>query len=170
MELSRRTAVWLIPVLLTVHNAEEALTFRRALPLVRGALPAPLAALTAQLTYPALVQALVVLSIIAFGLAAVASASPRSRVALWLLLTLEVAVGLNVVAHVATAALVFHGYGPGLATALVINGPFVWYCMRRARRDRWLSPTALRATVPAAIVLHGPVLLGGLWLAGAAGG
>lgn len=170
MELSRRTAVWLIPVSLALHNAEEALTFRTALPRVRSGLPEPLAVLATRLTYSAVVQALVVLSVLAFVLAAVVVSYPRSRAALWLLLTLEVAIGINVIAHVASATLVFRGYGPGLATALLINGPFVLYCLRRAHRECWLSPMAMRATVPAAIVLHGPVLLGSLWLAGSPGG
>ena len=116
------------------------------------------------------VQALAVLSVVAFALAAIAAARPTSRTALWLLLTLEVAIGLNAVAHVASAALVFRGYGPGLVTAVAVNGPFAVLCMRRAYRERWLGPSALRATVPAAVVLHGPVLLGALWIAGSYGG
>jgi hypothetical protein len=38
-----------------------------------------------------------------------------------------------------------------------------------ASRERWVSPTALRGTVPAALVFNGPVLLGGLRLAAALG-
>lgn len=165
MELSRRTVVWLIPTFLALHNAEEAFALRHGLPNLRGVVPEPFAAVAARLTPAAVAQALVALSILAFGVAAAAAVRPASRAALWLLLTLEVAIGLNVVAHLASAALVFRGYGPGLATAVLLNAPFVVYCVRRARRERWLTPTALRATVPAAVVLHGPVLLGGLWLA-----
>lgn len=170
MELSKRGVVWLIPTFLTLHNTEEALTFPEALPRARTALPESLAGLGARLTFPVLLQALVIISVLAFGLAAVATSRSGSRAALWLLLSLEVAVGINAIAHVATAAFVFRGYGPGLATALLINAPFVFYCMRRARRERWVSPMALGATVPAAVVLHGPVLLGGLWLAASLGG
>ena len=155
----------MIPTLLAVHNAEEAFALRSGLPNLRGAVPEPFADVAARLTPAVVTQVLVALSVAAFGLAAVAASRPGSRVALWLLLTLEVAVGLNVVAHIASAVLVFHGYGPGLVTAVLLNAPFAVYCVRRARRERWLSPTALRATVPAAIILHGPVLLGGLWLA-----
>jgi hypothetical protein len=165
MQLTRRTVVWLVPALLALHNAEEALALRAGLPWLRTPLPEPLAAAAAGVTYPAVVQALTVLSVLAFGLAALVAARPTSRAALWLLLALEAAVGINAVAHLASAALVFRGYGPGLATGVLINAPFAVYCMRRARRDRWLSPAALRATLPAAVLLHGPVLLGGLWLA-----
>jgi hypothetical protein len=165
MRLARRTVVWLVPSLLAVHNAEEGLALRGALPGLRGALPAPVAAVASRLAYPTVIQALAVLSVLAFGLAALVVARPASRAALWLLLALEAAVGVNAVAHVASAALVFRGYGPGLATALLLNAPFAVYCIRRAQRECWLSSAALRATAPAAILLHGPVLLGGLWLA-----
>lgn len=157
--------MWLIPAFFALHNAEEALALRRELPLLLGALPLPFARFVARLTFPEIAQALVTISVVAFVVAVVAVSRPKSSAALWLLLTLEVAVGINALAHVASAALVFHGYGPGLATAVLINGPFALYCMRCAYRDDWLSRTALRATLPAAIVLHGPVLVGGMWLA-----
>jgi hypothetical protein len=157
--------VWLVPVLLTVHNAEEALAFRAYLPRTRTLLPEPFASLAASLPYSTLLIALAVVSVAAFLIALAAAARPRSVASIWLLLALEATVGLNVVAHLASATFVFHGYGPGLATALLINAPFAVYCLRRARMEQWVSPAALRATVPAALLLHGPVLLGGLWLA-----
>jgi hypothetical protein len=80
-------------------------------------------------------------------------------------LALQAAVGLNVLAHIVGAAFVFRGYGPGLITALAVNAPFTVLCFWRASREQWVSPTALRATVPTALFLHGPVLFGGLWLA-----
>ncbi|HUQ83908.1 MAG TPA: HXXEE domain-containing protein [Gemmatimonadaceae bacterium] len=166
--MSRRTIVWLIPVLLTLHNTEEALAFRAYLPRVRAILPEPFATLEASLPYSALVVALAALSIVAFLIALAAAARPRSAGSIWVLLALEAAVGVNVLAHLASAAFVFHGYGPGLVTAVAINAPFAVYCFRHARAERWVSPAALAATVPAALFLHGPVLLGALWLAGRA--
>src|SRR3954470_5226481 len=161
MNVSRRTVVWLIPVTFALHNAEEAFAFRDALAHVRSAAPPALAGLVGRLTYPVVVQALLVLSVLAFGLAAFVALRPESRAALWLLLTLETAVGINVIAHISTAVFLYRGYGPGLATAVLINAPFVFYCLRRAWRELWLSRSAFRTMIPAAIVLHGPVLLGG---------
>jgi hypothetical protein len=156
--------VWLIPALLTLHNAEEAFALRSALPRLRSALSEPFAAAAARLTYPVVVKALVALSILTFAVAALVVARPSSRAALWLLLALEAAVGINAIAHVASA-LVFRGYTPGLASAVLINAPFAVYCLRRGRREHWLSQAALCATLPAGLVLHGPVLVAGLWLA-----
>jgi hypothetical protein len=155
-------------VLFTLHNAEEALAFRTYLPRMSALLPQPFASLAATLSYPAMLVALAAVSVLAFLVAIAAATWPQSPLALWTLLTFEAVVGLNVIAHVLTALLVFHGYGPGLATALLINTPFAFYCFRRAHRERWVSTMALGATVPAALILHGPVLLGGLWLAGRA--
>lgn len=96
---------------------------------------------------------------------AVADRHPSSPRALWVLLALETTVGLNVIAHVTSALVLFRGYGPGLVTAILVNAPFVTYCFRRAARERWVSSAALWATIPAAVILHGPVLVGALWLA-----
>jgi hypothetical protein len=157
--------VWLIPIFLTLHNAEEAIAFPAYLHRLPTLLPEPFAALGASVSVSEMLGALTALSAMAFLIAGIAVAWPKSERALWALLALEAAVGFNVIAHVLSAVLVFHGYGPGLATALLINAPFAIYCFRRARRDMWLTPTALRATVPAGLILHGPILLAGLWLA-----
>ena len=63
--MSRRAVIWLIPVLLALHNAEEAVAFRNYLPRVKALLPSPFATLEAQLSYTALVQALAILSLLA---------------------------------------------------------------------------------------------------------
>jgi hypothetical protein len=163
--VSRRLVIWIIPALLTVHNAEEAIAFRSYLPRVPGLLPPSLAGLAARLTYAAMVQTLTVLSVLVFVLAFVVDARPGARKLFWLLLAVEAAVGLNGIAHLLSATVVFRGYAPGLVTALLLNVPFAAYCFRRAQREQWVSSTALWATIPAAFVLHGPVLFAGLWLA-----
>jgi hypothetical protein len=155
-------------VLLSVHNLEEAVAFRYYLPRMASLLPPPFAGLEARLGYSALLIALLVVSCLAFAMALATSLRSHSSATLWALLALEATVGLNAVAHVVSAVVLFRGYGPGLITAVVVNLPFAWYCFRRAAREHWVSPTALRATVPAALILHGPILIGGLWLAGAA--
>jgi hypothetical protein len=164
--LSRRTVAWLVLAFFTLHNTEEALAFRTYLPRMGALLPERFASLAATLSYPVMLVALATVSVLAFLVALAAATWPHSPLALWTLLTLEAVVGLNVIAHVLSALLVFHGYGPGLVTALLINAPFAIYCFRRAGRERWVSSAALGATVPAALILHGPILLGGLWLAG----
>ena len=166
--MSRRAVVWLVPILLTLHNAEEALALRACMPRMLRLLPEPFASLQASLSYSTMLGALAVLSALSFLIALAAATRPRSPRTLWALLVLEAVVGVNAIAHLLSAVTVFHGYGPGLATALTINAPFAIYCFGQVRREQWLSTAALRATIPAALLLHGPILWGGLWLVGRA--
>jgi hypothetical protein len=158
--LSQRTVLWLIPTFLTVHNAEEAVAFARMQPHLGFALPEPFATLQARLTYPAFLQALAILSVLAFILALIVTLRPRAQGAPWLLLALEAAVAINVIAHVLTAVVLFHGYGPGLGTAVLLNAPFAVYTLGRAKREAWVSARAWRALLGAGLVLHGPALIG----------
>jgi hypothetical protein len=132
-------------------------------------LPESIASVEARLSVPALVQALAILSLLGCLLAASVLLRPQWRGGWWLLLALESAMGINVIAHVVSALFIFRGYAPGLITALVLNAPFAVYCLSRARRERWVSERAWGATFVGGAVLHGPVLLGGLWIAGALG-
>ena len=129
-------------------------------------LPEPFASIAGTLSYPMMLVALVVVSVVALCVAVAVAAWPQSSRALWALLVLEAVLGLNAIGHVLSAVVVFHGYGPGLATAVIVNTPFATYCFSRAGREQWVSVEALRATMPVALVLHGPILIGGLWLAG----
>lgn len=141
---------------------------RTYLPQVPTSAPEPFASIASTLSYPVMLVALAVVQVLALSIALATATWPQSARALWALLTMEAALALNVIAHGLSALVVFHGYSPGLATSLLVNAPFATYCFRRARRERWVSTAALQATVPAALLLHGPILMGGLWLAGKA--
>jgi hypothetical protein len=75
-----------------------------------------------------------------------------------LVLLIQATVLLNVVWHAAAAVVLFGGYAPGVVTAVLLNLPFSVYLLGRSAREHWLSARALWALVPAAIVLHGPLL------------
>lgn len=165
--MSRRGAAWLSLAFFTLHNVEEAIAFRAYLPWRSSLLlPEPLASVAANLSYPVMLAALAFVTALALVVAVAVAVWPQSPRALWGLLTLEAVLGLNAIVHVVSAVVVFRGYSPGLATAVVINAPFAIYCFGRAHHERWVSPAALRATVPAALVLHGPILIGGLSVVG----
>ena len=153
-----RSILWLVPFLLAFHNAEEALFFPRYLPFVLYRLPAAWQAVIAPLTTGQVSGALAVLTGVAFIVTWWAYRRPDSRGALWLVLLIQATVLLNAVWHAAAALVLFGGYAPGVVTALMLNLPFSVYLLRRAARERWLDPRALWALVPAAIVLHGPLL------------
>ncbi|MGH2822960.1 MAG: HXXEE domain-containing protein [Thermoleophilaceae bacterium] len=156
--MSRRTVLWLVPVFLALHNAEEALLFPRYLPLAIGRLPEGLRAFAGAITLGQVWAALAVVTAVPFALAAWATARPDHRIAVWLLLVVQATVLLNVLWHLAAAIVVFQGYAPGVLTALAVNLPFSLYLLRRARAEQWLSQRARWALLPAALLLHGPLL------------
>ena len=163
-----RRVLWAVPILLALHNAEEALTMPRYLPLVRPHLPSSLRP-PAGMPTPAIFGVLAVVTLLPLGLAVWADRRPSASGARWGVALVEVVLALNAAWHVA-AALTLGGYAPGLVTAVLVNLPFSVYFIRRAAREGWLSPRALWATVPAAVVIHGPGLLGLLALAHLLGG
>jgi hypothetical protein len=161
--MSRARVLWLVPLLLALHNAEEALFFPRYLPLVVARLPPTWQAVAGPITLGQVWLALAVVTLIPLGLAAWAARGP-SPVALWLLLLVQATILLNVFWHIAAAALFFNGYAPGLVTAMAVNLPFSMYLLRRAAREEWIGAGARWALLPGALALHGPALSGILLL------
>jgi hypothetical protein len=135
------------------------------LPEVPTLLPPPFATVAARLTYPTMLIALAVVSLLTVAVAIAVSRDPDARWALWLLLVIEATMALNALSHALLSLVIFRGYAPGVVTALLVNVPFAVYCFRRASRQNWVSTRALGATIPAALIVHGPLLAGGLWLA-----
>lgn len=84
---------------------------------------------------------------------------PGSRTAFWCVLLIQATVFLNVFAHLSSAITLFRGYGPGLATALVINLPFSVYLLMAGRRSGWLTRRETLWLLPAALLVHGPGLV-----------
>jgi hypothetical protein len=164
--VGRRTAIWLVPLVLAVHNAEEAVAFHRFLPRLASSLPAPLRTIEQRLSFGSMLTVLVLVTLVAVAVALWSTLRPRSRIALWAVFAVVATIALNVGSHVVSAIAIVRGYAPGLVTAVLVNAPFAAYLFRRAAREQWLSRRALLWTIPAALVLHGPVLVGTLWLAG----
>jgi hypothetical protein len=156
--MSGRRVLWLVPLLLALHNAEEAAFFPRYLPFVLARLPAGWRVVAGPVTSGQVWLALAVVTAVALGLCAWSQWNPGSRAALWLLLLLQATVLLNVLWHIAAAVVLFRGYAPGLVTALLLNLPFSLYLLRRAAHERWLGSGALWAIAPAALLVHGPML------------
>ena len=166
MTLSRRAVIHCVPALLALHNLEEALAFPRYLPIVRERAPAALQPLVAAVTYEQMLVALAIATIVPFAIAVWAARRPDSAAAIWSVLLIQAVVLLNVAAHVFSAVFLLRGYGPGLVTALLVNLPFSIYLFRRSRREGWATRGGFIALIPAAIVVHGPLLVGAIALAG----
>ena len=92
--------------------------------------------------------------------------TPHSRGAIWMLLLIQATLLLNALWHVSAAVWLSRGYVPGLVTAVGLNLPLSVYLLRRARREAWVSRRGLLGLLPAAVVLHGSLLLGLVGLSG----
>ena len=163
--LSRSSVLWLIPVLLLVHNLEEALFMPHILPLDPQYIPRALRLLLPEVTYAQFLLVLLPVTVLPFLIAARGDLHREGSGGIFLLLGLQAAVLLNVFSHIASA-LVLGGYVPGLLTALLPNLPFSIYVFRKATRERWISRWALLSLPALALFVHGPVLIGLMALSG----
>jgi hypothetical protein len=156
--------LWLVPAFMAVHNTEEAIFFPRYLPLVLERLPEAWRSVGGPITLAQVWAALLAVTLIPVGLAAWATLKPARAAPVWLLLLIQATLLVNVFWHIGTAIVLFEGYAPGLATAVLLNLPFSVYLMRRAVEENWVSQLARWALLPSAVVVHGPGLSRLLWL------
>jgi hypothetical protein len=152
-----------VPALLTLHNLEELLAMPRALPAIIARMPDAARTILPAVTLPMLAAALAVATLVPWGLAWMARAGRRGGV--YGVLLVQATLLVNVASHLASAAFL-RGYTPGLATALLINLPFSVHLLRRARREGWTGARGWTLLLPLALLIHGPVLIGLLWLSG----
>ena len=162
--MTRHHALWIVPVLVTVHNAEEALALPRFLPAWQRAMPSALRSLLPSPTYGQYLFALVVVTAIPWLIAAFGNLGKRTGVAAFLLLLLMTVMGLNAFWHIAAAGML-HGYAPGIVTAIAFNLLYAAYLIRRAFVERWFPRPQLALMFPLALLVHGPLLLGLLLVA-----
>lgn len=161
--LSRRAALLLVAVLVTVHDAEEALAMPAALRTLPARLPASLAGLIP--AYPRFLAALALVTALPWVIWLLGVARRETRSGIVLLLLVQTVMLVNVASH-AAAAILLRGYAPGVATALALNLPFSLYLLRRALAERWTSPRTLLVVAAGAVLIHGPGILGVIWIAG----
>jgi hypothetical protein len=139
--LSYRSVQRLLPVVIALHNAEEALTapaylprvddYVARVPLLRDAgLPPSLTQLYIALVVVTIVPALM----IGWATSGRESAAKRGIVAV-----VAAALLWNVLLPHVSAMIAFRGYAPGGLTALVVNLPFCVYFFRRSSRDGILT-------------------------------
>jgi hypothetical protein len=157
--VTRRRLVYLTAGLVTAHNVEEALTFHVWLPLIQSRLPMALRPWLDDVSAGAMYAALAVATAVPWTCAVWSVHRPSNSLAIWLVLLVQTVVFVNSVWHLFVAGMVLGGYAPGLVTAALVNLPFSIYVARRVVRERWVSRASLLALVPAALLVHGFILL-----------
>ena len=160
--------LWLVPLVMTAHNLEEALFMRAALPEVNVLVAASPVGFLAPVSHPQFLIALGVVTVIPYLFVALGALRCGTRLAARLLVLVQTTMLINVVFHVG-AALALRGYAPGLLTALFLNLPFSIWLLHRAMRDKWVTPDVLRYFGLLALILHGPALVALIYGAGTIG-
>ena len=150
--MSRKALLWLVPVLITIHNLEEAVFMPAFLQTRNAAIPSSLQTLLPPITYRQFLIALIVMTAMPYVIASLGSLE-REAGGLYLLLGLQVVMLYNVLAHVLMAA-VMGGYAPGVVTAVTINLPFSLYLVRRALKERWAPRRVILWLFPIGLIVH----------------
>jgi len=151
--------VWGVPTALLLHNLEEGLTVARYLPRIRAAAPEAVRGLLPGAGRLSIAYvALIVVTVIPFGLALFARGLQPARWATYALLGVASIVLVNVGWHLA-AAVVLGGYAPGLATGVLVNLPVTLVALGQARADEWVSRRGLWLLLLAAVAIHAPGLI-----------
>lgn len=166
--MTRRALLWLVPLFIAVHNIEEAAFmpgFLAALPeKIPGWLARRLPAGVFPPTYHQYIVMLLVVTLLPYILALLGgSRRPRAPRTLLLAAT-QMVMLLNVLSHVGSMNLL-NSYVPGLVTSLAIMLPFSLYFFATGLRQGWLYGSDFLYLAPIAVVLHGPGLVGLIWLA-----
>ncbi len=168
--LTFKQVLWLIPIILTLHNIEEALTMptwvMANLPLIKENLPI---AIDIHFTPTQLLLSLLLATVVPFIVAIVCVDGEKRSKKLYLLFLLQAIVLLNVfIPHIA-ASVRMRQYNPGVITAVCLNLPFSLYVFRRAYREQYLTPHEFISLFVAALFVYGPVAwalhFAGEWMA-----
>ncbi|MBP6672251.1 MAG: HXXEE domain-containing protein [Bacteroidetes bacterium] len=151
--------LWCIPVLLLVHNLEEALTMpqwillhqemlRTAVPLFRN-----FTFSTTQL-YLSLIQ----LSVIPVTISAYCIRGELTKRSLMLLMILQSIIFTNALVPHLIGTIILQMYNPGTVTAVAFNIPFTLYLFTRLLREGIIGSKDVRKAMIAGVLLYLPVV------------
>jgi hypothetical protein len=159
------TLLWLVPVLFLVHNIEEGLYMRETMDHVRAGMPRFLRVILPPVSYEQFLVSLILVTAVVFFLAIVGELDRERSWGVYCMLGVQMVLLLNVAAHLTTMVVV-RSYTAGVATSLLVNLPFSVFLFQRAIRERWIGLAGFLLLIPAAAVIHVPVLFGFLYVSG----
>jgi hypothetical protein len=155
--LSRRSWCLILSLAWVLHDSEEWLLAPQMLQFMQSDAPDFVRSVYAGITVPELQAVLVILTSVLLVVIATAARIASTATAAFGTMVLAALLGLNAVFHIAlfidTGA-----YAPGLLTAVIVSLPIATTLLVQARRQRWTPTPVFLAVVPAAILVHGPVL------------
>lgn len=155
--MTRRSWYFLIGLAFALHNSEEAIAALRMLALMQSRGPALLRAFYAGIEVSELRVSLFILTALGLFLALMAARNEASTSGAYTMLVFAAVIGLNALMQIALAVML-RTYMPGLITAIVLTLPLSLLVLARGLRERWVSMRAYWSIIPAAVVVHGPLL------------
>jgi hypothetical protein len=155
--LSRRSWCLILSLAWILHNSEEWLLAPQMLRFMQSDAPDFVRDVYAGITVPELQVVLVILTSLVLVVIATAALFASTATAAFGTMVLAALLGLNAVFHVAMS-IDTGAYAPGLLTAVMVSLPIAIALLVQARRQRWTPTPAFLAVVPAAALVHGPVL------------
>lgn len=161
----RVVLLWLVPVVVLIHNVEQALTIEQTMALTRTGMPRALRLIVPPVPPVEYIAALVIATLAAFGCALWGKLDRDRGPGVYLLASIQTALLLNIGAHVA-ASLVTASYTAGLGTSIALVLPFSLVFFWSLIRERWVPVRALPLLLLGGIALHLPIFFGILFLAG----
>lgn len=156
---SRRSWTLILGLAWILHNSEEVLLAGQMLNFMQLDAPGFLREAYAGITVPEVQGALLILTALLLGVTAMVAVFASTAASAFCVMVLAALLGLNAVFHI-FLFLQTRVYAAGLVTALLVSLPVAARLFVEARRQRWMATPAIWAAVPAAVVVHGPVLDG----------
>jgi hypothetical protein len=155
--VTRRSWYFLIGLAFALHNSEEAIAAPRMLAMMQARGPALLRAFYSGIEVAELRVSLFILTALGLFLTLMAARNEESTGSAYTMLVFAALIGLNALMHIALAV-TFRTYMPGLITAILLTLPLSLLVLSRAFRERWVPTRAYWSVIPAAVVVHGPLL------------
>jgi hypothetical protein len=155
--MTRRGWYLAVALAFAVHNVEEGIGAPRLLQLMQSRAPQFLRPIYVGISPAEFRVSIALLVLIGFCLAVLAARSPTSRAWAYVMLVFGTVIGINGLGHVTFSA-TWREYMPGTLTAIALTIPVAFGVLVRSRREAWIRQSMRWTVLPAAIVIHGPVL------------
>jgi len=157
--ISRRWWYFILGLAWLLHDSEEVLLAPQMLRFMQLDAPGFLRDAYAGITVSELQAVLLILTAASLIVIAIATVFAAATASAFGMIVLAALLGLNAVFHI--GLFIQTGvYSAGLATAILVSLPVAATLLVQARRQRWIAAPAFWAAVPAAVLVHGPVLDG----------
>jgi hypothetical protein len=155
--ISRRSWCVILGLAWILHDGEEWLLAPQMLRFMQSDAPGFLRNAYAGITVSELQAVLLILTAVLLVVIAIAAVPAASATSAFGIMVIAALLGLNAVFHI---VLFIHTgiYLAGLVTAVLVSLPVAAGLLVQARRQRWTPAPGFWAAVPAALLVHGPVL------------